>query len=65
MLTIMSLFVPRIKDIHYSIMSDYCLAKAKYYCRLEDGKKGLYWSQMATKYLLKRLDLLERRGSRL
>ena len=58
MLTILSLFVPRIKDIHYSIMANYCLERAKYYCRLGDGKNGLYWSQMASKYILKRLDLL-------
>lgn len=63
MLTVMRLFVPSIKDIHYSIMEHYCLEQAKYYCRLEDGKKGLYWSQMASKYLLKRLDLLAKRGS--
>lgn len=64
MLTIMRLFVPRIKDIHYSIMAYYCLEQSKYYCRLEDGERGLYWSRMACKYLLKRLNLLAKRGSR-
>lgn len=61
MLTIISLFSPTIKDIHYSIMAEYCLQRAKYYCRLEDGKNGLYWSQMASKYLIKRLDLMSKR----
>lgn len=61
MLTVISWFSPRIKDIHYSIYVDYALAKSKHYCRMEDGKKALYWSQLASKYLLKRIDLLSKK----
>lgn len=61
MLTIISLFSPRIKDIQYSILAEYCLQRAKYYCRLEDGKNGLYWSQMASKHLMKRFELMTKK----
>lgn len=62
MLTVISWFSPKIKDIHYSIYAEYALQKAKYYCRLEDGKKALYWSIMASKYLIKQFDLKVKKG---
>jgi hypothetical protein len=58
MLTVISWFSPRIKEIQYSIYVDYALEKSKYYCKMKDAKKALYWSQLASKYLLKRIDLL-------
>lgn len=57
MLTILGWFVPSIKDTRYSILVEYCTECAKYYCRKEDGVKALYWSTMASKYLMKRFDL--------
>ena len=61
MLTVISWFSPRIKDIHYSIYVDYALKKSKYYCKMRDGKKALYWSQLASKYLIKRFELMSRK----
>ena len=57
MLTILSCFVPNIKDIKYSIYVEYCAERAKYYCKKKDVEKILYWSNLACEYLLKRLDL--------
>lgn len=61
MLTVISWFSPRIKDIHYSIYVEYAVAKAKYYCRIRDNEKALYWSQLASEYLIKRLELLTKK----
>lgn len=61
MLTVISWFSPRIKDIHYSIYAEYALQQAKYYCKIKDGKKALYWSTKASEYLIKRLDLMTKK----
>ena len=58
MLTVLRLFVPNIKDIYYSIMVEYCVANAKYYCKMKDNEKTLYWSALASEYLVKRCELL-------
>lgn len=58
MLTLVSWFSPRIKDIHYSIYAEYALTKVKYYCKMKEGKKALYWSTVASKYLMKRFELM-------
>ncbi len=63
MLTVASWFVPNLKDIHYSIFVEYCMEKSKYYCRKKEGKKALYWSSLASKYLIKRFELRVKRGS--
>lgn len=60
MLTVLSYLVPNMKDIRHSIMVEYCVAQTKYYCRLKDPKQVLYWSSLATEYLLKRLDYVEK-----
>ena len=57
MLTLLGCFVPNLKDIRYSILAEYCLERAKYYCRTKDGVKALYWSAEASKYLIKRFEL--------
>ena len=57
MLTVISWFSSRIKDIHYSIYVDYAIEKSKYYCKMRDGEKALFWSKVASDYLIKRLDL--------
>lgn len=62
MLTLLRYFSPNSKDIYYSIMVEYCVAQAKYYCIIENTKKALYWSKLSTKYLFKRIDLLHKRG---
>lgn len=58
MLTILRYFVPSIKDIHYSIMVEYCAANAKRYCKMKDVKNALYWSEKMSEYLIKRLELI-------
>ena len=62
MLTVVRYFVPNLKDIHYSIMVEYCVAQSKYYCMIDEPVKALYWTKLSTKYLLKRLDVLHKRG---
>ena len=62
MLTLLSYISPKYKDIRYSILVEYCCAQAKYYCKKKDPKKVLYWSNLASDYLLKRLDLLNKKG---
>lgn len=64
MLTVISWFSPKIKSIHYAIYADYAIAKAKHYCKMQDGKKALYWSIMASKYLMKQFDLMCKKESR-
>ena len=61
MLTLLGYFVPDLKDIRYSIMVEYCAKMAKHYCILRDNEKILYWSNLATKYLLKRIALLSKK----
>lgn len=56
MLTILSYFMPNIKDIHNSIYVEYCVAQAKHYCMKKNAKEIRYWSNLANKYLLKRID---------
>ena len=56
MLTLLSYFSPNIRDIHNSIYVEYCVAQAKYYCIKKNVKEIHYWSNLANKYLLKRLD---------
>lgn len=65
MLTMLSYISPRLKDIRYSIMVEYCVAQAKYYCKKNDLKNISYWSKLAAKYLLKRLELLDKNGASL
>lgn len=62
MLTVLSYIIPDLRDIRYSIMVEYCAKMAKYYCKIQDPKKILYWSNLASKYLIKRLDLLNKKG---
>ena len=62
MLTVMRLFVPRLKDMHYAMLVDWCIEKSDYYCRRNDVKQGAYWSKQACKYLLKRLDVWAKRS---
>ena len=62
MLTMLRYFSPNAKDIYYSIMVEYCVAQANHYCIIEKPVKALYWSRQSTKYLLKRIDLLHKRG---
>ena len=57
MLTVLGYFVPNLKDIRYSILAEYAIEMAKYYCRMKDGVKALYWSTEASKYLMKRFEL--------
>jgi hypothetical protein len=61
MLTLLGCIVPDMKDIRYSIMVEYCVANAKHYCRLKDAERVLYWSQLASDYLIKRLELCSRK----
>lgn len=61
MLTVLRYLSPNSRDKYYSIMVEYCVAQAKYYCKLENTKKASYWSRLATKYLLKRIDLLQKK----
>lgn len=61
MLTMLGYLVPDMRDIRYSIMVEYCCAQAKYYCKLEDPNKIVYWSNLASKYLIKRLDLMTKK----
>lgn len=62
MLTVLRFFSPNSKDIYYSIMVEYCVAQAKYYCTIEKPVKALRWSKLSTEYLFKRIDLLHKRG---
>ena len=62
MLTVLSYIVPTLKDIRYSIMVEYCARMAKYYCKLQDSKNALYWSVLASKYVIKRIDLINKKG---
>lgn len=62
MLTVLGWFIPNIRDIRYSIFAKYCIESAKYYCRMEDGVKALYWSTMASKYLMKQFELRHKKG---
>lgn len=62
MLTVISWFAPRIKDIQYSIYVEYAIERSKYYCEMEDLEKSLYWSKVGCEYLLKRLDLWSKKG---
>lgn len=62
MLTVLSYIVPTLKDIRYSIMVEYCAEMAKYYCKLRDSKNALYWSALASKYVIKRIDLINKKG---
>lgn len=57
MLTVLSYFVPSIKSAKYSIMAEYCMANAKYYCKMKNKEQALYWSEKSTEYLLKQIDL--------
>lgn len=59
MLTVLRLFVPKIKEQHYAIMVDWCLANANYYINI-DVEKSMYWVRLACKYLLKRIDAVEK-----
>ena len=63
MLTVLGYFVPNLKDIRYSILAEYCLESAKYYCRMKDRVKVLYWSTEASKYLMKRFELRCKKGA--
>ena len=63
MLTVLRCFVPNLKDIHYSIMVEYCARLAKYYCHMNDVKQGIYWTSMASEYLIKRLELQLKKGA--
>lgn len=65
MLTVLRYLSPNSRDKHYSIMVEYCASQVKYYCELKNAKKASYWSKLATKYLLKRTILLQKKlGSR-
>lgn len=57
MLTLLGYFIPNLKDIRYSILAEYSIECVKYYCRMKDGVKALYWSTEASKYLMKRFEL--------
>ena len=59
MLTIMKMFMPKHKDSLYGIMVEWCIARSQYYSN-KDIKKSVYWTKQASKYLLKRLNNLER-----
>lgn len=63
MLTVLGWIVPSIKDTRYTILAEYCVAKAKYYCKIEDGVKALYWSTEASKYLMKLFELHCKKGA--
>ena len=62
MLTVCRLFSSDLKDIHNSIMVEWCMAKSRKYLECEDYKKSSYWSKMTGKYLLKRIDYLRHKG---
>ena len=63
MLTVLGWFVPSIRDARYTVLANYCIERAKYYCRIEDGVKALYWSTEASKYLMKIFELHQKRGA--
>lgn len=57
MLTVLRYCVPSIKDIHCSIMVEYCALMVKHYCKMENKEEVIYWCKMAHKYLMKRFDI--------
>ena len=61
MLTIMKQFMPKHKDALYGIMVDWCLAKVNQYIDT-DLEKSVYWTKQACKYMLKRIDNLQKLG---
>lgn len=61
MLTVLRCFVPKIKDIHYSIMVEYCMAQARHYSTKKNTKKTLYWCEKTSKYLMKQFELFTRK----
>lgn len=62
MLTVLRYFSPTLNDIHNSIMVEWCIAKSKEYLKKDKFKKCAYWSKQSTKYLLKRIDYLHKKG---
>lgn len=62
MLTVLRYCNLNLKDIHYSIMVEWCIANSKHYMANEDFKRAAHWSKQSAKYLLKRLDVLHKRG---
>ena len=59
MLTVLTLFMPRLKEKHYAVMVEWCIAQSRYYSDI-DVEQAVYWTKMAYKYLLKRLDAVEK-----
>lgn len=62
MLTVMRLFMPRLKDSHYAMLVEWCIEKSDYYNRKNEVKEAAYWSKQACKYLLKRIDVWAKRS---
>ena len=57
MLTVLRLFIPRLQEQHYAVMVEWCVAQSRYYSDI-DVEKAVYWTKMAYKYLLKRLETI-------